>query len=138
MKFRDCMFNFRKIRVGDLIIIIIALVCAIIIFLMTLPKDFESEKRMLVIRTDQEIEEIPFDETDDRTISFTFLAGSGKVQIKNQQVRMLRMSEELCPNQICSKVSWIEYSNQSIVCLPNKIVVTIEDDKDKVFDGLSY
>jgi len=43
------------------------------------------------------------------------------------------MLEALCPNLQCVHQGWISKSYQSIVCLPNKMIVTIEGD-DKVVD----
>ncbi|MBQ8076016.1 MAG: NusG domain II-containing protein [Oscillospiraceae bacterium] len=36
------------------------------------------------------------------------------------------MEDALCPDQICVDMGKIRYSGQSIVCLPNRVVVSIE------------
>ena len=36
------------------------------------------------------------------------------------------MQEALCPDHICVDMGKIRYSGQSIVCLPNRVVVSIE------------
>jgi len=45
------------------------------------------------------------------------------------------MNKEICPNAICSDTGWIDKGYQSIVCLPNNIVVTIEGNKDEGIDA---
>ena len=46
-----------------------------------------------------------------------------KIEIKDGRVRMLEAS---CPNHLCIRQGWISLEGQSIVCLPNKVVVRIE------------
>lgn len=49
------------------------------------------------------------------------------IEIDDGKIRMLPLSEDLCPRAICSHTGWIEYSYESIVCLPNQIVVVFSD-----------
>ena len=49
--------------------------------------------------------------------------GTNIIEVKDGKVRM---TEALCPNHLCVKQGWIRYGAQSIVCLPNKVVVRIE------------
>ena len=61
---------------------------------------------------------------------FVLNGGSNTIEIKDGKIRML---EALCPNLQCVHQGWISKSYQSIVCLPNKLIVTIEGD-DRVVD----
>ncbi|WP_129598276.1 NusG domain II-containing protein [Anaerophilus nitritogenes] len=36
------------------------------------------------------------------------------------------MIKNMCPRSICSEIGWIDKKYQSIVCMPNKIVVAFE------------
>ena len=56
--------------------------------------------------------------------------GLNTIEIKDGKVRMM---EAKCPNLQCVHQGWISRSYQSIVCLPNKVIVTIEGD-DKPVD----
>ena len=47
------------------------------------------------------------------------------VEIKDGKVCM---EESSCKNQICVETGWISKKNEIIVCLPNQVYVTIEDD----------
>lgn len=47
---------------------------------------------------------------------------------------MVEMNKEICPESICSETGWIDSFYQSIVCLPNGIIVTIEGSKWQVID----
>ena len=41
------------------------------------------------------------------------------------------MEEASCPDKLCVHQGKIQYAGQSIICLPNKVSVTIEDEQDK-------
>lgn len=53
---------------------------------------------------------------------FVLNGGSNTIEIKDGRVRV---SEADCPNQQCVRQMWIDKRNQSIVCLPNRVVITI-------------
>ncbi len=67
---------------------------------------------------------------------------TARVEIDDGKIRMLPMGEKLCPRGICSHTGWIDYSYESIVCLPNQIRIAFvegsveRDDLD--LDGVTY
>jgi hypothetical protein len=48
------------------------------------------------------------------------------------------ISEASCPDQICVHHNHIRYSGETIVCLPNKLVVEISGGQDNGIDGSTY
>ena len=62
------------------------------------------------------------------------ILGSGKA----------RIVESTCPDKVCINMGWITRSGQVIVCLPNRIVVriensgTISDDANSGLDAITY
>ena len=48
------------------------------------------------------------------------------------------VTEASCPDQICVKHNHIRYSGETIVCLPNKLVVEIRGGEDNGIDGSTY
>jgi hypothetical protein len=68
---------------------------------------------------------LPIDK--DRTVSVEGSEGRTVVEIKNHR---LRVTESPCHNKLCIKQGWIE--SGAIVCLPNKVVVTIGDHEDEI------
>ncbi len=64
-----------------------------------------------------------------------------EVQIKDGKVRMLPIDEELCPRGICAHTGWIQHYSESIVCLPNRIMVVFEmpeEEGENDVDGITY
>jgi hypothetical protein len=62
--------------------------------------------------------------------------GNMKIEVKDKKIRVL---ETDCPNQICKHAGWISQPGQSLVCLPNKVVVEIPvDHQNGKYDVISY
>lgn len=60
--------------------------------------------------------------------------GTNTVQIKDGKVRM---SEADCPDQICVHQKEISRNGESIICLPNKIVLKIVSEEEPEMDAVT-
>ena len=60
---------------------------------------------------------------EDRTVTVEGAKTTNIVKISNGEVIM---SESTCKNQVCVRHSAISRSGESIICLPNRVVVRIE------------
>ncbi|HHY06456.1 MAG TPA: NusG domain II-containing protein [Clostridia bacterium] len=58
--------------------------------------------------------------------------GQAIVETKGLKVRML---EAPCPDQICVQQGWIDSPRQTIICVPNEIVIYI--DAEASLDGIT-
>ncbi|MEW6087578.1 MAG: NusG domain II-containing protein [bacterium] len=56
-----------------------------------------------------------------------------KIEISGRKVRVLDSS---CPNKLCVNSGWINKSGESIICLPNRVVIKIVGE-EKEFDGIT-
>ena len=62
--------------------------------------------------------------------------GGMRIEVKGGKVHVLSTD---CKNQICAHEGWISEPGQSLVCLPNKVVVDIPADrKSGKYDVVSY
>jgi len=61
----------------------------------------------------------------------------GRVVIEVKEGRV-RVVESSCFQKICVNTGWINKPGQNIVCLPNKVLVTIEGKKSPTMDAVSY
>ncbi len=50
----------------------------------------------------------------------------------------VQMDEASCPDQICVKHAHIRYAKESIVCLPNKVVIEIVGGEKSDIDATTY
>lgn len=59
--------------------------------------------------------------------------GLAVVEVSGEKIRML---EADCPDQICVKRGWISSAGESIICVPNEIVIYI--DAPTAVDAVTY
>ena len=71
--------------------------------------------------------------TKDRIITVNRDGHTNKITIKGGKVQV---SKSNCKNQVCVKQGSISSTHQSIVCIPNRVVVSIEG-KDDEYDVIS-
>ncbi|SJZ69582.1 NusG domain II-containing protein [Selenihalanaerobacter shriftii] len=62
----------------------------------------------------------------EKKVTLPLSSGKAEVVIDEGKVRMLEMPNEICPLGICSDTGWISNVGDMIVCMPNKIIITIE------------
>lgn len=126
-----------QITKWDKIIIIFLLLLSILpVGILFLTKS-DSQSNTIIIKVNNRLKKsIPLKNQEKSQIyEFNFNKNIGYIEVKDGKVRMLEMSKEICPDAICSDTGWIDKSYQSIVCLPNKIIVTIEGNKDEIIDA---
>lgn len=85
--------------------------------------------------------ELSLADNDDRSVTVAFGPDNEHeaiVEVNGGRVRMLPLDSELCPRGICSHTGWISRYGESIVCLPNRIMVTfsIPGDNNDI-DGIT-
>lgn len=76
--------------------------------------------------TDAEIE-VPYEAKNGHIESNVVIIKDGKVKVKSAT----------CGNQVCVKHSQIDEAGESIICLPNKMVVRIEGKGGDGYDSIS-
>lgn len=55
------------------------------------------------------------------------------IEIKDGEAYMLEAS---CPDQLCVDQNEISFDQESIICLPNKVVITVTSDIESEVDGI--
>jgi hypothetical protein len=104
-----------------------------LIFLTYLFNSFKSTLGETVVIQVAEKEPINLPLNKDRIIKVQGPLGESIIEIKNKKVRMLSSP---CPDKLCVKQGWIDKTSQSIICVPNRIIIKIEGRAD--FDALTY
>lgn len=114
--------NWKK---GDLLVVVVVLLAALGLFaIKALP--VASGDRLLKVEINGTLHsEIPFNTDSQAQIPVALPGGQAIVEIVEGRVRVLPMEKHLCPLGICSSVGWIKQSGDAIVCLPNRLVMTV-------------
>ena len=71
-----------------------------------------------------------FDLSCDQTIR---IGETNVCEIRDGQVRMI---EADCPDQLCVHQKAISRTGESIICLPNQVVVSVQGSKESELDGI--
>ncbi len=127
----------------DYAIIFFILVLSLVLLWMNLQHTEGSENRKYVsIYVDNNlVAELSAGHGESYSYNFNFGQGNEAVlEIDDGQVRMLPLGKDLCPKGICSHTGWIIHPHESIVCLPNRIMVTISGQQgyNNDIDGVTY
>ena len=75
-----------------------------------------------------------YNRSQDQTIAIenTDHQVTNTLQIRDGEAKMIGAD---CPDKLCMHQKAISVSKENIVCLPNRIVVTVEDDDTEGLDG---
>jgi hypothetical protein len=126
-----------KLRRGDIIVVAVVLLVSALLYGFKLLPSAGGERLLRVELDGQVIDEVHFSEESDEKITVNFPAGQATVEIVAGRVRVLPMPREVCPLGICSAVGWVEQSGDAIVCLPNRLILTVVGGpKNQLWDSL--
>lgn len=114
------------------IILIGSILIVAVIFLAIIAFTKEKGSYAIVLVDGKEIERVALDQ--DREVQIKgYHNGTNTLVIKNGYAYMKDAS---CPDQYCVKHTKIHYSKESIVCLPNRVVIEIVSDEKQDLDSI--
>lgn len=120
----------KKYKFDFIIIIFFVLVAVVSLALLNRGK---SEGGYVEVVVNKETKEIfSFDENKEYTISDD--NHINKIKIADGKVWI---TEADCPDKLCIKQGQIDKDGQSIICLPNKVVIKIVSDKNNDVDAVA-
>jgi hypothetical protein len=119
----------REVTLWDKLLISFLIAASIITTILTTTAGKIVGQKDIVVKVDNMVvKKVPVNkDTDNKTYSFDFNGNTGYIEVKNGAVRMLEMPEDICPEGVCSDTGWISKKYQVIVCLPNNITVSVEE-----------
>lgn len=117
----------RTIRKNDIILLVGIIGIAVICLAIQLMSPVGSGN--LIVQIDGEkVASYPLNEDAE----FELNDGTNRVEITEGTVKMIQAD---CPDQICVHHKAISKNNETIVCLPNKIVLVIESTEEAEVDA---
>lgn len=96
-------------------------------------KHFQHEGKVAVIEVDGKLVG-NFSLEEDRFIPVDGKLGTTRVEIVDNGVRVL---DSPCPHKLCVKSGTISKSGETLVCLPNGVVIRIEGEEEPSVDAVS-
>lgn len=91
----------------------------------------KSAKVVLVYQKDKLLEQA--DVEKDKIIEI--LNGRMRIELKSGRARVLNSD---CPHQICKNMGWIKHNGETIVCVPNQVLIEIKSNGPAVIDAVAY
>jgi Uncharacterized protein conserved in bacteria len=88
-----------------------------------------NKKEAFVYYENKEI--LKIDLSNDKNYTVKGYNGKIVIEVKNKKLRIIK---ETSPLNICSKMGYISASGQTLVCLPNKVIVSIKSKEN--IDGV--
>lgn len=113
---------------NDIIVCILILILGICLYLFGLSK---STGELAIVYYDHDkVLEIDLKDKNKRTYTVNGYNGEILIETVDGKVRVV---DEISPKHLCSKQGFISGSSESIICLPNKVIIEIvSDDVDTV------
>ena len=122
----------RLFKKNDLILIGILIIGFLAILGIILVTDKKGAQ--VVVSVDSlEVARFPIDEDIVYEIN-GYEGGKNTLIIKDGEAYVVDSS---CPDHLCENMGKISKVGQSVICLPNRVVVEIADDKEAEFDSIS-
>lgn len=112
-----------KFRFGDFLILVLILFSSILL----ITRNTGKKNGVVKIQTDKSSYIYNLSENGIYTVEG--LIGKTAVEIKDGKVRI---TDSACPNKTCIAQSW----GTMLICLPNKVFVTVEDNQGE-FDAIA-
>lgn len=88
-------------------------------------------RTVLIYQKDKLLEEAELEK--DKII--TILGGKMQLEVKDKRVRVLNSD---CPHHICKNMGWIKYNGETIVCVPNQILIEVKSKGPAIIDAVAY
>lgn len=119
---------------NDWIIIIVGLFLAVTAFILVRRPVKENSGGEVMIYQDGVVKSvIPLNQNEYITVK----GDNGEVNTIRIQDGKAEMADANCPDQICVHTRAAQREGQSIICLPNRVVVEIRNTKKESIDGVS-
>ena len=120
-----------RLKKKDILLVIIILVVAGLCLLL---HSIVGEKSAdyVTVKVNGKVEGV-YSLADDQEIKLN--GGSNILKIKNGEADMVWAD---CPDQLCVKQKAVSKNKESIICLPNKVIVEVDSHKNSQYDAVSH
>lgn len=72
--------------------------------------------------------------SENRKVTVTGKFGDVRIQIREGRVGVVSAD---CPNKVCVRTGWRSLAGESIICVPNRVLVKILGDRSNVVRGVT-
>jgi hypothetical protein len=120
-----------KMKIGDWLILVLSLMLIPLSWSMTKHQSGTSSAIEINVSDQQPL---TYSIKKDQAIQVAGKLGNSIIEIHNGKVRF---SHSPCNSKVCILSGWHQHSGDHIVCLPNKVSVSLLSQEDR-FDGINF
>lgn len=127
----------KKIKKADIVALLVIAVITVILFLAF--RTFKPQGKTVVVRVSgKEVASYSLDKDREETIN----GANGGTNVLVIKDGVAYLSEASCPDKLCVNQGKISKRGESIICLPNEVIVeissdTINEEEDDGFDAVA-
>ncbi len=121
---------------GDRYVLLIVTALAVIALGIYFLNGNKAEEKCVIIKSDGNIvKKLPLTPKTNMKLLIKSKEGHLTMEIKNGKVRVITST---CKEKLCVKEGWIDKVGESIICLPNRISITITGNNGGKIDTTTY
>lgn len=126
-----------RFKKGDLIVVIILAVAVISWFGINKLSELKDDRKVVIEINGSVYEKIPMKAGMEKQDIHIELENGNHIDIVVEETGAY-VEDVVCPDKICQKTGVVSKADQSIVCLPNRVVIYIEGKTQSQIDNISY
>lgn len=126
-----------KLKKGDIIIVVILIAAAISWYGINLLNESKDEKQIVIETNGEAYKTISMQQGMQQQEVHIELENGNHIDIVIDE-NGAYVKDVICPDKVCQKTGVVNKVGQSIVCLPNKVIVYVEGKTESNVDGVSY
>ena len=119
-----------------ILIVIVASISLLLLGLRWLPVTGD-QTRARVELEGRIVQEINLQVVDGSVVTIPLKQGEARLEVKGGAVRLLPMPDSVCPRQICSHTGWIRRAGETLICVPNRLVIRLGGESDGKVDAVT-
>lgn len=120
----------------DLLLAALVLLAAGALALLLLPRQSAENTQAVVKLDNQVIATLPLDPEGDQSVFYP-IDGCPYPLTLECRGGAVRVAESQCPGEDCLRTGWISRPGTQIICLPNRLVVSIQGAAPPSFDAIT-
>lgn len=119
-----------------ILVAIVALVSFLLLGLRFLPVSGEQIQARVELEG-KTVRVINLQAVDGSIVTIPFKRGQARLKVEQGAIRLLPMPVSVCPRKICSHTGWIRRAGETIICVPNRLVIRLAGEGSRPVDAVT-
>lgn len=121
----------------DGLVVFFVVVAAVVLFLAVWPRSSEDRLVAVVTVDDKEVATLPLYSPDAPEEATAYTVDCRYPLVLEYKVGAVRVAKSQCPGKDCVHTGWATKAGSQIICLPNRLIVTVKGGAALSFDAIT-